>query len=94
MEHDSKTYSGSKSSRAIPPTLSLIEFIIEPATANGDGTVHMGSGEHPIAAGGLKKVPITASKEHQDIYQCPHVREAALSQIKEWVEDIHHKMGG
>lgn len=78
----------------ILPRINTIEFSLEPATADGDGTVHTGSGEHPIAPSGLKKIPITATKDHQNMYNCPQVREACLAQIKEWLEDIHLNMGG
>ncbi len=76
-----------------PPKVETIAFTLTDPTAPGDGVVHLGAGKNPEATGGLKKIPIISAKDHQNMYGCPLVREKVIVQLKEWLVDIHKKMG-
>lgn len=77
-----------------PPRARVADYRLQAATAPGDGTVHAGAGDHPHASGGLKRLPLAATEEHQMFFNCPQVRDLVLGELQVLLADIHRKLGG
>lgn len=77
-----------------PPQANIAEFKLQSESAPGDGTVHAGAGDHPQASGGLKRLPLPATEEHQTFFNCPDVRDLVIGELQTLLPDIHSKLGG
>lgn len=78
----------------LPPQADTSQFSLQPESAPGDGTVHAGAGDFPKAAGGLKRLPLPATEEHQTFFNCPDVRDLVVGELQVLLPDIHSKLGG
>jgi len=77
-----------------PPRANTADYKLRPESAPGDGTVHAGAGNHPRASGGLKRLPLPATEEHQTFFNCPDVRDLVVGELQTLLPDIHRKLGG
>ncbi|WP_288352167.1 hypothetical protein [uncultured Marinobacter sp.] len=77
-----------------PPSANTADYKLRPESAPGDGTVHAGAGDHPQASGGLKRLPLPATEEHQTFFNCPDVRDLVVGELQTLLPDIHSKLGG
>ncbi|RBW48977.1 hypothetical protein [Marinobacter sp. F3R11] len=77
-----------------PPKANTTGFKLQPEAAPGDATVHAGAGDHPSAAGGLKRIPLPATETHQTFFNCPDVRDLVVGELQTLLPDIHSKLGG
>ncbi|MBN7770380.1 hypothetical protein KUV44_11800 [Marinobacter daepoensis] len=77
-----------------PPQASTADYKLQSETAPGDGTVHAGAGDHPRASGGLKRLGLPATEEHQGFFNCPDVRDLVMGEFQILLPDIHRKLGG
>ncbi len=77
-----------------PPRANIAKYALQPESAPGDGTVHAGAGDHPSSSGGLKRLPLPATEEHQTFFNCPDVRDLVVGELQTLLPDIHSKLGG
>ncbi|MCA0913205.1 hypothetical protein [Marinobacter nauticus] len=77
-----------------PPQAHTADYKLQSETAPGDGTVHAGAGDHPRSAGGLKRLGLPATEEHQGFFNCPDVRDLVMGELQILLPDIHRKLGG
>src|SRR5690554_7097752 len=77
-----------------PPRANTADYKLKPESAPGDGTVHAGAGDHPQASGGLKRLALPATEEHQTFFNCPDVRDLVVGELQTLLPDIHRKLGG
>ena len=77
-----------------PPTANTADYKLLSESAPGDGTVHAGAGDHPQASGGLKRLALPATEEHQTFFNCPDVRDLVVGELQTLLPDIHRKLGG
>jgi len=77
-----------------PPSANIAKYKLQQESAPGDGTVHSGAGDHPTATGGLKRLPLPATEEHQTFFNCPDVRDLVVGELQVLLPDIHSKLGG
>ncbi|MBQ0831773.1 hypothetical protein [Marinobacter sp.] len=77
-----------------PPRADIAKYNLQPESAPGDGTVHAGAGDYPQASGGIKRLPLPATEEHQTFFNCPDVRDLVVGELQTLLPDIHSKLGG
>lgn len=77
-----------------PPRADTADYKLQSESAAGDGTVQAGAGDHPQASGGLKRLPLPATEEHQTFFNCPDVRDLVVGELQTLLPDIHRKLGG
>lgn len=77
-----------------PPRADIAKYSLQPESAPGDGTVHAGAGDYPQASGGIKRLPLPATEEHQTFFNCPDVRDLVVGELQTLLPDIHSKLGG